>query len=167
MLGIYPELVAWVVRAQRAKSYLEIGVFKGGTFNLVKGLVERAIGVDVANRIGDINEFYQMTSDRFFEEFHDKVDVVFIDGDHRWEQLKKDFENSLLLLNEGGTLLVHDTDPAEAERFAPTSCADSYKLVEYIHKNHLELDIITFPVNVMGISVVRRKMDRRVLSLLE
>jgi hypothetical protein len=170
--GTYNELVRWIVKIQHAQTYLEIGVLFGDTFNEIRKIVPRAIGVDIKKR-EDISEviipeceFYEMISDRFFEQFKEKADVIFIDADHRFEQLVKDFENSLKILNQGGTIIIHDTDPCEKERLVPTSCADSYKIIEHIHVNHPELDIVTFPVSVMGISVVRRKNDRRVLSLL-
>ena len=166
MTGIYKELVMWIAKIQNARSYLEIGVMYGDTFIDVAKLVKRAIGVDVKNRLPSGYEFYETSSDDFFENFKDKIDVIFIDGDHRYEQAKKDFENSLKILNAGGTIIIHDTDPNQAVRLAPTSCADSYKLVGHIHDKHPELDILTFPVSCMGISVVRRKNDRRVLSLI-
>ena len=166
MTGIYKELILWIIKIHHARSYLEIGVLFGDTFIDAAKLVRRAIGVDVKNRLGSGYEFYEMPSDEFFKKFNDKIDVIFIDGDHRYEQAKKDFENSLKILGAGGTIILHDTDPGEAVRLAPTSCADSYKLIDHIHITHPELDIVTFPVSVMGISVVRRKKDRRVLSLI-
>jgi len=166
MTGTCKELILWTVKIHHARSYLEIGVMYGDTFIDAAKLVRRAIGVDVKNRLGSGYEFYEMSSDEFFRSFHDKIDVIFIDGDHRYEQANKDFENSLKILNAGGTIIIHDTDPSEAVRLAPTSCADSYKLIEHIRDKHPELDIVTFPVSVMGISVVRRKNDRRVLALI-
>lgn len=167
MTGTCKELVMWVVKIQNARSYLEIGVLHGDTFIDSAKLVSRAVGVDVRNMLPSGYEFYEMSSDEFFKKFNCKIDVIFIDGDHRFEQAKKDFENSLKILNAGGTIIIHDTDPSEAVRLSsPTSCADSYKLVDHIHNNHPELDILTFPVSVMGISVVRRKKDRRVFSLI-
>jgi len=166
MTGTCKELILWIVKIHHARSYLEIGVMYGDTFIDAAKLVNRAIGVDVRNRLGSGYEFYEMSSDEFFKSFNGKIDVIFIDGDHRFEQAKKDFENSLKILNAGGTIILHDTDPSEAVRLAPTSCADSYKLIGHIHDNHPELDILTFPVSCMGISVVRRQKDRRVLGLL-
>lgn len=166
MTGIYQEFILWIVKIQQAQSYLEIGVLYGDTFIDAAKSVKRAIGVDTKNRLSSGYEFYEMTSDEFFKNFQDKIDVIFIDGDHRFEQAHKDFENSLKILNTGGTIIIHDTDPAEIGRLVPTSCADSYKLIDHIHKNHLDLDVVTFPVSVMGISVIRRKKDRRVLSII-
>ena len=166
MTGTCKELVLWIVKIHHAGSYLEIGVLHGDTFIDAAKLVKRAIGVDVKNRIPSGYEFYEMSSDEFFKSFNGKIDVIFIDGDHRFEQAKKDFENSLKILNAGGTIIIHDTDPSEAVRLVPTSCADSYKLIDHIHNRHPELDILTFPVSCMGISVVRRQKDRRVLALI-
>lgn len=167
MTGTCKELVLWIVKIHNANSYLEIGVLHGDTFIEAAKLAKRAIGVDVKNRLPSSYEFYEMSSDEFFRRFNCKMDVIFIDGDHRFEQAKKDFENSLKILNAGGTIIMHDTDPSEAVRItSPTSCADSYKLIDHIHNNHPELDILTFPVSVMGISVVRKKNDRRVLGLI-
>ena len=166
MLGIYPELVEWVVRMQKPQSYLEIGVFKGETFDRIKDIVKRPIGVDIKNRLIYPCEFYEMTSDEFFKQFRDKVDIVFIDSDHKYPQLKKDFENSLGILNPGGTILIHDTDPSTRERLAPTSCADSYRIIDLIYHPRVKLDMVTFPANQLGITVVRRHEDRRVLGLL-
>lgn len=78
----------------------------------------------------------------------------------------KDFENSLRILSPGGTIIIHDTDPCEKERLAPASCADSYKIINYIEEKHPELDVVTFPVSVMGISVVRKKSDKRVFNII-
>lgn len=166
MLGTYSELIRWIVKIQQAQSYLEIGVQFGFTFKEVAKLVKRAIGVDIKNRLSYPCEFYEMTSNEFFKNFHDKIDVIFIDGDHRFEQARKDFESSLKILNNGGTIILHDTDPKSIGRLVSTSCAGSYKLIDYTHRKYPELDIMTFPVGVSGISVVRRKKDRRVLKII-
>ena len=40
--------------------------------------------------------FYQSSSDNFFvsEEVEDKYDIIFLDGDHRYEAIKNDWDNS-------------------------------------------------------------------------
>jgi len=38
-----------------------------------------------------------------------KFDLIFIDGDHSYEGVKKDFEMYVPLLKDGGLLLMHDT----------------------------------------------------------
>jgi hypothetical protein len=39
-----------------------------------------------------------------------KIDVLFIDGDHTYEGVKKDFELYSNLLSENGIIVIHDTD---------------------------------------------------------
>lgn len=46
----------------------------------------------------------------FFVKQDIKIDVLFIDGDHSYEGVKKDFELYSKLLSENGVILLHDTD---------------------------------------------------------
>jgi hypothetical protein len=41
----------------------------------------------------------------------DTFDLIFIDGDHRYEGVKRDFENYRGLLSGRGVILFHDVDP--------------------------------------------------------
>jgi len=52
-----------------------------------------------------INEFFEHNSQYF--------DLVFIDGDHSYEQACKDVNNSLLHLAPGGVIVMHDTCPSD------------------------------------------------------
>jgi hypothetical protein len=54
---------------------------------------------------------YQMTSDEFFKLNNDMYDLIFIDGLHTAEQVNRDIINSLQVLRENGTIVVHDCDP--------------------------------------------------------
>lgn len=60
---------------------------------------------------------YHMTSDEMFEKMpmDKKFDIIFIDGLHQAEQVLKDAKNSLLHLNEGGIILMHDCLPIGEE----------------------------------------------------
>lgn len=52
---------------------------------------------------------YRMTSDDAVSEFEDEsVDFVFIDGDHRYEQVLKDCQNYYAKLKKGGLFCGHD-----------------------------------------------------------
>ena len=37
-------------------------------------------------------------------------DLIFIDGNHNYDFVKQDFDNSLAMLNEGGVIAFHDVD---------------------------------------------------------
>ena len=52
-----------------------------------------------------------MTSDLFFEVNNQNFDIVFIDGLHEYQQVKKDILNSINCLNPNGIVLVHDCFP--------------------------------------------------------
>jgi SAM-dependent methyltransferase len=102
------------------KSYLEIGCASGTTILNLKNL-DRVFAVDPKLRypmsvyrysqLRDDEAIFEMTSDDFFEQFKEKVDLVFIDGAHYFEQAVKDIENSLWHLNDGGVIVLHDCNP--------------------------------------------------------
>jgi len=52
-----------------------------------------------------------MSSDQFFEDFNEKYDIIFIDGWHSEAQVDRDTAGALSHLNEGGTVVLHDTEP--------------------------------------------------------
>jgi predicted O-methyltransferase YrrM len=52
-----------------------------------------------------------MTSDDFFRINKDKFDVIFIDGLHTYQQVRKDIINSMKCLNPGGWIAMHDMLP--------------------------------------------------------
>ena len=87
--------------------YLEIGCDLDGTFNSIPLSISDKIGVD-PKRGGT----HRMTSDQFFENNNDKFDVIFIDGLHL-AQCKKDFLNSLEVLNEEGVIFFDDMLPLD------------------------------------------------------
>lgn len=63
---------------------------------------------------------YKMTSDEFFETVNRKYDIIFIDGLHTREQVRKDIINSLKHLNKGGKIVVHDAlPPNEGAQIVP------------------------------------------------
>jgi predicted O-methyltransferase YrrM len=162
---IHHELILKILQLTGCETYLELGVCKGPTFILANNIVKRAIGVDVYDdRIYKVGEFYECSTDDFFNFFHDNVDIVFIDADHHFESVRKDFENSLKILNKHGIIIFHDTDPVSEELLSPSRCGDGYKIVDYIYENHKELDMITLPVTIAGLTIVTRKSDRRVFN---
>ena len=56
-----------------------------------------------------------MTSDEFFETNKETFDIIFVDGLHEAPQAEKDINSSLKVLNEGGTIVVHDVHPKTEE----------------------------------------------------
>ena len=60
-----------------------------------------------------------MTSDEFFKNNNDTFDLIFIDGLHQYDQVKKDVYNALKFLNKNGVILLHDCMPTSFIRQTP------------------------------------------------
>ncbi len=151
------DLINVLCRAINAQSYLEIGCNTDVVFSNVD--CPYKIGVDPAcggNR--------RMTSDEFFFTNTEKFDVVFIDGLHYYEQVKKDYENAMRCLNPGGFIVFHDMLPL-VEKWAVVPVPEN--LQEYgcwtgdvwrmsfdlIQQNDIKFDLLMID---MGCGVVRK-----------
>lgn len=100
------DIIKHLIRQYDFKSYLEIGVLGRETLNQIDVPVKH--GVD-PNGQGD----FTMTSDEFFlKHCSQNYDIIFIDGLHLKEQVKKDIENALTHLNNNGIIIVHDCLPS-------------------------------------------------------
>lgn len=102
------DLINLAIRKSNAKTYLEIGCDKNKIFRKIQ--VPHKIGVDPAR-----GGTHRMTSDEFFQQNKETFDVIFIDGLHYYDQVKKDFENSFNCLNENGYIILHDMMPTTSE----------------------------------------------------
>lgn len=102
------DILQYLVNKINAKKYLEIGVQGGYVFNNI--LCEYKIGVDP-----DTNSKATVysTSDDFFKSNKEKFDIIFIDGLHRSDQVYRDINNSLAILNKNGYIVCHDMNPNE------------------------------------------------------
>ena len=163
----YSPFIAKIVEITGCELYLELGIERGHNIVEIINVCNKCIGVDNKD-IRDFKnfEFHLETTDAFFEKFTQKPNIIFIDADHRFEQVKKDFINSLNCLSEYGIIFLHDTDPSYFELIGNEFCGDSYKINDWIKEEYPELNIITLPIGVMGLSMVNRDVDRRVLKFL-
>jgi SAM-dependent methyltransferase len=57
---------------------------------------------------------YCMTSDKYFRDNDETFDMIFIDGLHTGDQVRRDISNALAALNPGGFILLHDMNPPTA-----------------------------------------------------
>lgn len=97
------------------KKYLEIGVYKGHSYNGIDAMIKDSVDPDETTPA-----VYHLTSDDFFEKIAPtldyKYDVIFIDGLHHSEQVDKDIQNSLNFLEDDGVLILHDCNPINEMR---------------------------------------------------
>lgn len=98
------------IREGNYKSYLEIGVDKGGNF--IKVVCDKKIGVDPKCLYENV---IKKTSDAFFKSNQETFDIIFIDGLHTAEQVEKDIVNSMNCLSQGGVIILHDINPPTEE----------------------------------------------------
>ncbi len=87
-------------------AYLEIGCDENQLFGSVPA--RRKVGVD-PRRGGTI----RATSDAFFRTNTEKFDLIFIDGLHTYEQVRRDLISALACLKPGGWILLHDMLPRD------------------------------------------------------
>ena len=100
------EIVKNIIKLKQYKSYLEIGTFKDDLFSNI--VCEDKIGVDPVSG-GNVRK----TSDEFFADNTKKFDLIFIDGLHHYDQVKKDILNSISILENNGIILMHDCMPRD------------------------------------------------------
>jgi hypothetical protein len=112
------DIINYLIEKYKLVNYLEIGVFQGENIRKVKAFHKD--GVDPGAEgyvVPEVN--YPMTSDDFFNllKGHEdiKYDIIFIDGLHHADQVKKDIRNSLNHIVEGGFILLHDCNPVSYE----------------------------------------------------
>jgi hypothetical protein len=158
------------ILAMNVKYYLELGLGNGFNFKTIKDYVEYSVGVDI-NRvsiIGNNYKFYHMTSDEFFKQNEMMFDFIFIDANHKFENVLSDFLNSIKFLNKNGTIAIHDTDPESIELCNDEFCSDSWKINDFLkHNFKYDYEIIILPFFETGLTLVRRSGETRFNKILE
>jgi len=112
----HTELLNALAAKYNLQTYLEIGV-QSKSQNYNKIICPNKTGVDPAVVEPGI---VRMTSDAYFNLIQNNnplpsFDLIFIDGDHTAEQVKRDFENSLRFLSDTGFIVIHDVLPENEE----------------------------------------------------
>lgn len=164
------EVIQRIIDTVGAKTYLEIGVEFGTVFSRInapkKIAVDPEFRLSLKKKIYDIknilsNEYYEMTSDAFFEKeaprvFKDKhIDVAFIDGMHTHEHSFRDVEHTLQYLDKNGVIIMHDCNPPTKTSATPFGqerqavpgeedsgwCGDVWKTIIRLRSTRSDLDI--------------------------
>lgn len=107
------------------------------------------------------NILFAGSSDEFFRDirFPNKLALVFIDGDHNFEQVKTDFFNFVPNVVDNGYILLHDTYPPSEEYTNENRCGTVYRLRQEIEKDD-RFDCITLTKGCaidVGLTIVRVK----------
>lgn len=150
-----------------AATYLEIGVRDGESFRLARAA--RKIGIDPVRRPAVAipragEEFFEMTSDRFFDEVAPgllagtRIDVALIDGLHEFRHALRDLLGVERYMREDGVVVLDDCNPRSAGQAAETGDGgawngDVWKVAEYVRRERPDLSFVTVDAD-QGVGIV-------------
>lgn len=133
-------LISYINETKETKNMtmIEIGSYAGESTEIFANNFKNVVSIDpflndydvndITCKYMDLNEVYnhfnlilnkyqnikhiRKTSDDAISELNNlKVDFIYIDGLHTYEQIKKDMQNYIPLINEGGFIGGHDYHP--------------------------------------------------------
>ena len=111
---------------------------------------------------GQNSQVFNMKSDEFFDSLRNadigypKLALAFIDGDHVYEQAKKDFWNTWKYVVKGGYIFLHDTYPPNDSWKVPEKCGTVYKLREELESESVEIFTFKNSAFNVGLSMIQK-----------
>lgn len=148
--------------------YVEVGVKKGYTFKEMSKVVGQAIGVDIEPPTYtplDNMIVHTMTSEAFAESLRKTyvdtpfIDMLFIDADHRYKAVARDFDNlSPFVVPTTGLILMHDTCPVHECLMVDGYCSDAWKFAVDLRtkRKYKDFEVVTLPGPYFGLTIVRK-----------
>jgi len=146
----HSDLLNFLMVIKGLSSYLEIGVCnRNHNFNKIITPYKTCVDPD-PNAGAD----FQCTSDFFFGTLNKLLpddgggqtfDLIFIDGLHYADQVRRDIQNAFDILNAGGYVVVHDSNPSieritRVPRDSREWTGDVYKTICQIESPKITLD---------------------------
>jgi predicted O-methyltransferase YrrM len=144
-----------IVRQWNPRTVLEIGTERGGTFflfSLIAAPDALLVSVDLPRedlktwrklcaRLGmkgqtvsviDGDSHAPLTAESVYRVLGGrKVDFLFIDGNHNYEDVRQDFENYVGFLNDPGLVAFHDINPDYLTRFGKRTCSHAGEVYRF------------------------------------
>lgn len=106
---------------------------------------------------------YAGPSDKFFKAVPiTPIALAFIDGDHVFEQVYRDFKNTFPLVVGDGFIFLHDTYPPSEDYINENRCGNVYKLRQEL-RYYNGLDILTLTRGTaigVGLTMVRKHPEK-------
>lgn len=164
MITHHTQLLNVLIEKYSLTSYLEIGVNNPAN-NFDKISCKIKTGVDPETNDSHI---IKKTSDAFFANNEILFDIIFIDGLHHADQVKKDFENSLRCLTDNGVIVIHDCLPqSERTTHVPRDTkiwhGDVYKFCMQL-RNYDGIEFTTYNID-HGCCVIKKKQTKKMQSV--
>jgi hypothetical protein len=152
------QIINNLIKKNNYKSYLEIGVNTPAQ----PGYSHDSIHVEIKHGVDpNVETTYKMESDDFFKNHvSQKYDIIFVDGLHLFEQAHRDIVNSLSILNEGGTIVVHDCNPTKEitqlrERSSNAWHGDVWKAILKLRIENPNVEIYTIDADE-GCAIIKK-----------
>ena len=156
------QIINNLIKKNNYKSYLEIGVNTPAQ----PGYSHESINVEIKHGVDpNVNTTYRMESNVFFKEhIKQKYDIIFVDGLHLFEQAYSDIMNSLINLNEGGTIVVHDCNPVREitqlrERASNAWHGDVWKAILKLRLENTDVEIYTIDADE-GCAIIKKGIQK-------
>jgi len=102
------------------------------------------------------------SSEEAAKDFDEQIELIFIDGEHKYEFVKKDFELWFPKIVDGGIIALHDTTTWPG----PKKVSEKYILKSKYFKNVKIVDSIMFAEKTNKISIEDKLKNRIILILL-
>ncbi len=153
------DIINKIIKKKKFESYLEIGCQSDVNFSKI--IIKNKIGVDPQS-----GGTHRMTSDDFFKQNKITFDLIFIDGLHVYEQVLKDIENSLKVLNDNGVILIHDCLPAKIwhQTIPQTHSSWNGDVWKSIVKSRTRIDIDTYTIEAdQGLGLILKRKNKDLL----
>jgi SAM-dependent methyltransferase len=149
------DIIQLLIKHSNAKSYLEIGVDNGVNFALINCAYKVSVDPNKST-----TAIHHLTSDDFFKINKDTFDIIFVDGLHHADQVYRDIENSLKVLNPGGYIICHDMNPIKEEHqtipfVSGTWNGDCWKAFVQLRTERTDLEMFVIDTD-QGCGVITR-----------
>jgi len=146
------------IKKRRVKTYLEIGYGNGENLKDIKAKSKEAVDPFAPPEGSTHGKIHNMTSDAFFEQYKGSVDMIFIDGDHSYQQAGKDLESALKHINKGGIVVMHDTCPKDFNYSTEGWCGGVYRVISDLANSSKRLAWWTIKED-HGVTFIKRALQ--------
>ena len=156
---IISSIIDYLNQGEKKGTYIEYGVRCGKNLNAISKIVDKSYGIDFCKKpeilFDDINYYNGYTDDFSRDELPKiKSNYAFIDADHKFESVIKDFRNIYKYIDINGIIFLHDTYPT-MEIMVNDYCFDCYKTPLAIKEEFKNIEILTLPLNP-GVTIIRK-----------
>lgn len=148
------DIINKLIKKYNYKTYLEIGTQHGNCFTQID--IPYKVCVDPEKVFNNLT--YEMTSDEFFAQNKETFDIIFIDGLHLEHQVTQDLINAAKVLNENGTIVLHDCLPHSEDFTQVWHSGTVYKSIIQLRCQSAHVELYTVDTDC-GCTVVRRGLQ--------